>query len=1624
MQPNPDSRTCSGRISPEVEALLREYSVRSRSLAIWRVVIAFCVVLPAGMATVGALDWWLVLEDRYRWGLSVLVYALFFLVERRTLVALWKGPSDLRELASRVESRVPELKGDLLAAVELSAPGANGSPQFRAMLQEEMGRRMSVYQSATLLPFKWISRHLWALGGLALAVVLGFMVSGLHFPRLMVRAFLPGANLARVSRVQLELVQPSPAEGVVPFGETVPVRVLAAGARVDKAFLEVFSGAGGRQVSELNSEGNGAFTGVIPVGRGDVEYRVRAGDAMTRRLKMRALPRPRVTVFEKLYRMPAYAGGERRVVESEGELSALEGTQVELRMETDVPVQKAWIEIGSEKGEIPLAVSGGRILTGGIGLRENSSYRVRLVAEETGFENKFSPTYLIRVVPDQVPQVEWLAPAKDVLLGPQEDLGLKARASDDVGVAAVMLLVRVNEGPWTEHAWGPGTDGLFEQRWDPVSAGAARGDMVTLKLKARDLRGAQSESRPLRVTIAGDGFDSRQANGVQRWRELFGRLQDLRASAVKLEAAASAWKAAEAKPGADSGVAQKVAAARTCLEEWQGRLQAAREESLRLLKQADPGPASGRFAGVSRVLGRIDSGLSKELERFLESAGGLSSPDLRREAVQKFGQSALFAEQRSRSLMESAGVFLGGAALDAVCTGLTAASAEVGRLKDRAEAGSVPGMESRLRALLAEGAGVEELLGVCVEQVPGGGERIRGAKQELGKLRLRVEKDLAGGGFWGGESVADWLRGIRQMQGMCIGFGRESGIRQDRAIQDLGRQAPAEWRIVESFRSDWDRVLGDRRWDEVRRSEWYAGFSGQGQRSFKADGDTEEARPGSDPQFVGDLRLALAVFKGMTLPGRLLELGYQPEFERFEACLRVLGFGHRIVAAAEAAAGVYAGERWEGRSGAASISGVRQFEWMQGRLREAVEIASLPGRDRDIAEILGVARSETAAVLALPELRGMEGEFRDRFQPGRASKSLESESGSVYERLLALIVRLRDPIERVREELRAKVPSLSERMEALAAETRALRSTTEATAGDASIADPAPGSMADSKAAMTGLRDRQERLNAEVDAVRDALRAQANREDLSGREGRERARDADDALALLREPPVRAVDALEAGLRAGDPLKRVDAARQAVAEQGKLAAALDQLARHFSKKGDPEQTRAGLRAAERELGVEDELNAQYAKAEKMAELSQKTPKELLEHLEKQLPNNRLMQLQLSQISRIGVEESASRVQEAAGLEERIAERVRRNTPAPPVLPDTPAAPAAPAGSPGSELPSPAVSPERVEAATGQAAVAEAASDAGQILERSGRHEKRLQNGRTSEQLSELGKELSELGMNGVPEIRRQILQGSPDAPAWLEQAARRFAERADQLKKMPPAPSPALRPPALDPKSEPPAQAGRDSMQPNYAAEAAKPGPQEQVWMARTLDALDSQIFGGKRSEGKNGESGKPGESGTKGEQQPGAKGKEASGDSKPGEKSGDGEANPDAAGSQDSGGKGEPGDSKQMADKARSAMAAAARAAAESMRANRNEADTKDAGGQAAKDSLQAKSGSGSSPDGSGARSGELPGLRAARSGDWGRLPKKMAEELSQVRREEVSAEYRQQVETYYRVLSERAKK
>jgi hypothetical protein len=107
----------------------------------------------------------------------------------------------------------------------------------------------------------------------------------------------------------------------------------------------------------------------------------------------------------------------------------------------------------------------------------------------------------------------------------------------------------------------------------------------------------------------------------------------------------------------------------------------------------------------------------------------------------------------------------------------------------------------------------------------------------------------------------------------------------------------------------------------------------------------------------------------------------------------------------------------------------------------------------------------------------------------------------------------------------------------------------------------------------------------------------------------------------------------------------------------------------------------------------------------------------------------------------------------------------------------------------------------------------------------------------------------------------------------------------------------------------------------------------------------------------------------------------------------------------------------------AQAAMEAAAQAAAAAMRSARSEPPPNPKPGQMAQSDRQEKSDAGSEDEGAGEYL-KLPGAAGLKTTDWGKLPKKVAEELTQAQRETVPGEYRNQVETYYRVIAEKSKK
>jgi hypothetical protein len=194
------------------------------------------------------------------------------------------------------------------------------------------------------------------------------------------------------------------------------------------------------------------FSANIQIGREHVDYRVRAGDAITRKYRLETAARPHVVQFEKTYRFPGVFGrGAKSVTEENGDLTGLEGTEVELRLQANQAVERGELRIeqGRTQSTVPLVREGDK-LVGRLPLTGSGTYRVFLVSADSGFENKFAPQYEIRAEADLLPQIELELPKQDLILPANDVVDIRGQASDDQALAKVAQLIRVNDGEWQE----------------------------------------------------------------------------------------------------------------------------------------------------------------------------------------------------------------------------------------------------------------------------------------------------------------------------------------------------------------------------------------------------------------------------------------------------------------------------------------------------------------------------------------------------------------------------------------------------------------------------------------------------------------------------------------------------------------------------------------------------------------------------------------------------------------------------------------------------------------------------------------------------------------------------------------------------------------------------------------------------------------------------------------------------------------------------------------------------------------------------------------------------------------------------------------------------------------------
>ncbi|MCH9672509.1 MAG: hypothetical protein K0U93_13800, partial [Gammaproteobacteria bacterium] len=354
-----------------------------------------------------------------------------------------------REAAALVESEHDELDALVVSAVEASERTGGNSAPSAGLTQRVVRQAVDNLESHDLVGN--IGRRGIRHAVLALAVMLGIGSALFVFGPDTLRY---GANLL-VRPTGANVSQNPYAIGVLP-GD---IDVLEGD---DQRFAATTTGFAPSAVTlhlrELDSSGKprGDWTQkamsnasseqefedfMFNVSRG-VEYFVTAEGVRSSTHRLNVIERPRITRVDVMYQFPSYTERAPKLVENNGDIKAVRGTRVEIQAYPDRPIAAAQLVISGNRIEMKL-VDGQ--LRGSLELKENAEYFID-VPLTNGSSASGSRTYQIVALDDQLPEIELVWPRKDEHATSVEELQLEARASDDISVRNLELVISVNGG--------------------------------------------------------------------------------------------------------------------------------------------------------------------------------------------------------------------------------------------------------------------------------------------------------------------------------------------------------------------------------------------------------------------------------------------------------------------------------------------------------------------------------------------------------------------------------------------------------------------------------------------------------------------------------------------------------------------------------------------------------------------------------------------------------------------------------------------------------------------------------------------------------------------------------------------------------------------------------------------------------------------------------------------------------------------------------------------------------------------------------------------------------------------------------------------------------------------------
>ncbi len=221
-----------------------------------------------------------------------------------------------------------------------------------------------------------------------------------------------------------------------------------------------------------------------------MEYYIAVKEEQSERFHITVTRAPILSRFQLKLNYPKYAQLSPQVLEENlGDVTTLIGTMVHFEGDGNQPIASARL-VFEESDPVKLTVSEGTRLSGSFIVQRSEKYHIELI-DINSISNSQPIAYTIHAIEDTEPQIEIVAPGKDVVLDDLMIVSLQLDAKDDYGVQKIQLVYRVestdDDVVVLLKTWNPTDTPVFiEFPWDIDPIGLYPGDIISYHAEAID----------------------------------------------------------------------------------------------------------------------------------------------------------------------------------------------------------------------------------------------------------------------------------------------------------------------------------------------------------------------------------------------------------------------------------------------------------------------------------------------------------------------------------------------------------------------------------------------------------------------------------------------------------------------------------------------------------------------------------------------------------------------------------------------------------------------------------------------------------------------------------------------------------------------------------------------------------------------------------------------------------------------------------------------------------------------------------------------------------------------------------------------------------------------------------